>query len=68
MLSNVPQFLIVFVGVKFFNDEYQRDIREGPHGAHAPPSFKTISIFLVVRSYLKKLKVIIFTSGVKVTA
>ena len=66
MLSNVLQFSNVlskvFVGIKFFNAEYQRDIREGPQGAHAPPTFNIISIFLIVRGYLKKLKVIIFTN------
>lgn len=52
MLSNVLQFSNVlskvFVGIKFFNAEYQRDIREGPQGAHAPPTFNIISIFLIV--------------------
>ena len=40
MLSNVPQFLKFFVGVKFFNVEYQKRIYKKDHRGHIHPYFQ----------------------------
>ena len=46
----------------------EKDLPEEPQEAHAPPTFKTINMFLIVRSNLKKFKVNNFTNWGEATA